>query len=143
MSQLESVIEIDRPPDEVFALATDPTHFPEWQKDVASVQMEGRGVGAQFATTRQIGPAKQTIVQEITQVDPPRTWAARGIGGLIRANGRIDIQPLDDGRRSRVTFTLSFDASGAARALLPVVERMTRTGAPKSYQNLKDLLERA
>jgi carbon monoxide dehydrogenase subunit G len=142
VTAIESTIEIDRPPDEVFAVATDPTRFPEWQKDVASVQMEGTGVGAQFATTRQIGPAKQTIVQEITQDDPPRSWAARGISGPILANGRIDIEPLDDGRRSRVTFTLDFNARGAGRAFLPLVERMTRTGAPKSFQNLKKLLER-
>jgi hypothetical protein len=41
-----------------------------------------------------------------------------------------------------VTFTLDYDARGAGRALLPIVERMTRPGAPKSYQNLKELLER-
>jgi uncharacterized protein YndB with AHSA1/START domain len=67
MEPIVSTIEIDRPPDEVFAFATDPTRFPDWQKDVVSVEMEGKGVGALFTTTRQIGPAKQTIVQEITQ----------------------------------------------------------------------------
>ena len=138
---IESTIEIDRPPDEVFAVATDPTRFPEWQKDVASVRMEGKGVGAQFATTRQIGPAKQTIVQEITQQDPPRSWASRGLSGPILASGRINVEPVDNGRRSRVTFTLDFSASGASRALLPIVERMTRSSAPKSYRNLKELLE--
>lgn len=141
MAAIKSTIEIDRPPDEVFAVATDPTRFPEWQKDVASVQMEGQGIGAQFASTRHIGPAKQTIVQEITQDDPPRSWAARGISGPFLANGRIDIEPLDDGGHSRVTFTLDFDAHGVGSALLPLVERMTRAGAPKSYQNLKQLLE--
>lgn len=142
MASLKSTIEIERPPADVFAVVSDPSRFPEWQKDVAGVQIEGRGVGAEFATTRQIGPAKQTIVQEITQDDPPHSWAARGISGPILANGRIDIEPLDDGRRSRVTFTLSFDAHGVGRALLPIVERMTRSSAPKSYQNLKQLLER-
>ena len=140
---IETIVDIDRPPDEVFAVATDPMRFPEWQRDVASVQLEGSGVGAQFATTRQIGPAKQTIVQEITRDDPPLSWSARGISGLILANGRIDVEPLDEGRRSRVTFTLSFDARGAGRALLPLVERMTRAGAPRSYQNLKEMLEAA
>ena len=142
MAAIKSSIEIDRPPDEVFAVATDPTRFPEWQKDVASVRMEGTGVGAQYATTRQIGPTQQTIVQEITQVDAPRSWAARGMSGPILANGQIEVEPIDDGRRSRVTFTLDFYARGVGRALLPVVERMTRWSAPKSYQNLKQLLER-
>jgi carbon monoxide dehydrogenase subunit G len=142
MEPIVSTIEIDRPPDEVFAVATDPTRFPDWQKDVVSVEMEGKGVGAQFTTTRRIGPAKQMIVQEITQADPPRHWAARGIGGYILANGTITIDPLDEGRRSRVTISLDFDARGPARAFLPMVVAMTRSAAPKSYRHLKELLER-
>ncbi len=142
MEPVVSTIEIDRPPEEVFAVATDPTRFPDWQKDVVSVEMEGKGVGAQFTTTRRIGPAKQTIVQEITQDDPPRHWAARGIGGYILANGTITVDSLDEGRRSRVTFSLDFDARGSARALLPMIGAMTRSSAPKSYRHLKELLER-
>jgi carbon monoxide dehydrogenase subunit G len=142
MQPIVSTIEIARPPDEVFAFATDPTRFPEWQKDVVSVEMEGQGIGAQFTTTRQIGPAKQTIVQKITQSDPPRHWAARGIGGYILANGTITVESLDEGRRSRVTFSLDFDARGPARAFLPMVRAMTRSAAPKSYRHLKELLER-
>jgi hypothetical protein len=49
---------------------------------------------------------------------------------------------LDEGRRSRVTFSLEFDARGPARAILPRVGAMTRSAAPKSYRHLKALLER-
>jgi uncharacterized protein YndB with AHSA1/START domain len=136
-----STIDIDRSPDEVFAYATDPGRWTEWQKDIASVELEGRGVGAQFATTRRVGPSRQTIVQEITQLDPPRSWAARGISGPFLANGSITVEPLNEGRRSRVTFSLDFEGRGASRALLPLVVRMTRSSAPKSYRNLKQRLE--
>lgn len=122
-------------------MATDPRRFPEWQKDVASVRVDGEGVGAHVATTRQIGPTQQTLMQEVVRIDPPRSWAARGTGGAILANGQIDVEPLDDGRRSLVTFTLDFEAHGVSRALLPLVERMTRASAAKSYKRLKHLIE--
>lgn len=142
MEPIVSTIEIARPPAEVFAYATDPMRFPEWQKDVVSVRVEdGPGVGARFTTTRRIGPSQQTIVQEITEVDPPRSWSARGIGGLIRANGTISIEPLAGGSQSRVTFALDFEAHGVGNVFLPLVVRQTRSGAPKSYRNLKRLLE--
>jgi uncharacterized protein YndB with AHSA1/START domain len=141
MEAIVSTIDIDRPPDGVFAYVSDPRRWPEWQKDIVSVRMEGQGVGAQFATTRRVGPSQQTIVQEITQVVPPRSWAARGVNGPFIANGTIMIEPLDEGRRSQVTFTLDFEASGANRLFLPLVLRMTRSGAPKSYSVLKEQLE--
>lgn len=43
MSALTHTIEIDRPPDEVFAYASDLLHFPEWQADVLEVHFEGAG----------------------------------------------------------------------------------------------------
>jgi carbon monoxide dehydrogenase subunit G len=142
MEPITSSIEIDRPADEVFAYATDPTRFPEWQTDVAGVVLEGKGVGARFTTTRQIGPARQSIVQEITLLDAPRRWVARGVSGAILAGGTVTVEPLDEGRRSLVTFGLEFEAHGVARAILPLVVRQTRAAAPRSYQRLKELLER-
>jgi carbon monoxide dehydrogenase subunit G len=142
MEPVVSTIDIDRPPDEVFAYATDPARFPEWQTDIASVEVEGAGVGARFSTTRQVGPARQTIVQEVVESEAPRRWSARGVGGALLASGTVTVEPLDDGRGSRVTFSLSFQAHGPLRAILPLIARQTRTTAPKSYERLKELLER-
>lgn len=50
-------IEITRPPAEVFAYVTDPRHFPEWQRDVVRVHIEGDGqptAGSRFTTIRKI-----------------------------------------------------------------------------------------
>jgi carbon monoxide dehydrogenase subunit G len=143
MEPIVSTIDIDRPPGEVFAYATDPAHFPEWQTDIAKVEVEGSGVGARFYTTRQIGPATQTIAQEVVELDAPRRWSARGVGGAMKANGTVTVEPLDSGRRSRITFSLDFEARGPLRAVLPLVVRQTRAGAPRSYQRLKERLERS
>lgn len=142
MAAIVNSIEIDRPPDEVFAYATDPARFPEWQADVVRVEVDGHSVGSRFTTVRRIGRTDRDMVQEITENQPPRTWAARGVAGPIRPNATVAVEPLDGGQRSRVTFGLDFDGRGIAELLVPVVRRMAARGAPISHQRLKDLLEK-
>jgi uncharacterized protein YndB with AHSA1/START domain len=143
MSHLVSTIEIDRPPDEVFAYLTDPTRFPDWQPDVLSVRMEtGRwDVGSRFTTTRRIGHTDRTMTQEVTHHDPPTSWAVNGVDGPIRPHASITVDPLDDGMRSRVTFTLGFEGHGIGIPLVPMINRMAAKAAPTSYDNAKRLLE--
>jgi uncharacterized protein YndB with AHSA1/START domain len=144
VAPIVSSIEIARPPEEVFSYVTDPSRFAEWQYDVVSVSMEGGrppGVGSRFTTTRRIGPAERTMTQEITEISPPRSWAAHGVAGPIRPNANITIEPLSDSTRSRVTFALDFEGHGAGLPLVAVVRRMARKGAPISYRNLKERLE--
>jgi uncharacterized protein YndB with AHSA1/START domain len=137
-------IEIARPPEEVFSYVTDPAHFAEWQHGVLSVHLEGdrpSSVGSRFTTTRRIGRAEQTMTQEITELNPPRSWAAHGVAGLIRPSANITVEPLNESTRSCVTIALDFKGHGIGVPLVPVIRRMAAKGAPKSYQNLKKRLE--
>jgi len=127
---------IDRPVADVFAYATDPARFPEWQKDIVRVTVSGE---RRFTTTRRFARAERMLTQEITTSDAPRHWAARGIDGPIRPTATITVEPAAGG--SRVTFTLDFEGHGAGVPLLPLVRRQARRGAPHSYANLKRLLE--
>jgi uncharacterized protein YndB with AHSA1/START domain len=139
-----SSIEIARPPDRVFSYVTDPSQFAEWQDDVVSVHMEGGGtpgVGSMFTTTRRIGGVERTMTQEITEIHPPRSWAARAVAGPIRAHAHITVEPSNDRARSRVTFALDFDGHGIGVPLVPMVRRMAAKQAPRSYRNLKKRLE--
>jgi uncharacterized protein YndB with AHSA1/START domain len=142
MAAIMNSIEIDRPAEEVFAYATDPARFPEWQSDVVNVSVEGNAVGAHFTTVRKIGRTERSMTQEITESTPPHSWAARGVDGPIRPTATVTVEPLDD-RRCRATFGLDFDGRGAASALAPMVRRMAAKAAPVSHQRLKELLEHA
>ncbi|MFL6056593.1 MAG: SRPBCC family protein [Actinoallomurus sp.] len=144
MSALVSTIEVARRPEEVFAYVTDPTRFPEWQDDVVSVCMTGDeppAVGTRFTTTRRIGGVDRTMTQEIIRIEPPRAWSAEGVDGPIRPAAGVTIEPLDDGARSRVTFTLDFRGHGVGVPLVPLVRRQARQGAAQSYRSLRELLE--
>ena len=110
---------------------------------MVGVRLEGSPlrVGTLFTTTRRIGGSERTMKQEITEVIPRRSWAARGVDGPIRPSARITVEPIDDGTRSRVTFALDFEGHGIGVPMVPIVRRMAAKGAPTSYRNLKERLE--
>ena len=85
--------EIGRPAAEVFAYATDPSRFREWQKGVVDGHMDGpgrheAGRGATCVTTRRIGGASRPSTSELVLIDPPRAWAVRGRTGR---SGRLSM----------------------------------------------------
>ena len=103
MPPIVLTIEIARPPDEVFSYVTDPSRFSEWQEDAARGSLEGGGppgVGSRFTTTRRIGRAERTTTSEITEINPPRSWAAHGVDGPIRPIMHVTVAPLGDSSRS-------------------------------------------
>lgn len=67
MPPIVTSAEIERPAAEVFAYATDPTRFSEWQQGVVDGHMDGPAngtqspaVGAKCVTTRRIGGANRS-----------------------------------------------------------------------------------
>jgi uncharacterized protein YndB with AHSA1/START domain len=138
MAPLVSTIEIARPPQEVYAMATDPLRFAEWQPDVVEVRLLD---GSRIATTRRMTGGARTILQQIVRDDPPRSWAARCVDGPVRPHATITVEPVAGGTGSRVTFTLDFEGHGLGIPLVPLVRRQAEKAAPVSYTNLKRLLE--
>ena len=101
MAPVVTTAEIDRPAAQVFAYATDPARFSEWQKGVVDGHMDGLAggtgpptVGAKCVTTRRIGGASRPSTSELTHIDPPRAWGVRGTDGPIRAAVDVLVEPL-------------------------------------------------
>jgi uncharacterized protein YndB with AHSA1/START domain len=140
--------EVDRPAAEVFAYATDPARFSEWQKGVVDGHMDGRGdgtqapaVGAKCVTTRRIGGANRPATSELVHIDPPRTWGVRGLDGPIRATVDVVVQPVTDAR-SRLTISVDFTGRGIGKVLVPlVVRRQARKEMPDNLAALKRRME--
>ena len=145
MAAIVTSTEVDRPAYEVFAYATDPTRFSEWQQGVTGGHLDADGtpaVGTRCHTSRRIGGADRPSVSEITHVDPPKTWGVRGIDGPIRSEVNVTVDPLDDGRRSRVTIDLDFTGHGIGKLLVPLmVRRQARAEMPSNMRRLKQQLE--
>jgi hypothetical protein len=73
MAPITTSTEVERSADDVFAYATDPTRFHEWQEGVVDGRMDPPGpasVGARCMTTRRIGGANRASTSEVMHVDP-------------------------------------------------------------------------
>jgi carbon monoxide dehydrogenase subunit G len=136
--------EVNRPTEDVFAYATDPTRFAEWQDGVVSGRMEDdgpSGVGGHCVTVRRIGGAERPSRSELVVLDPPRSWAVRGIDGPIRAAVDVSVEPLG-AERSRIAISVDFEGRGIGRVLVPlVVRRQARKEMPANLARLKQRLE--
>ena len=148
MPPIVTSAEIERPAAEVFAYATDPTLFSKWQKGVVDGHMDGPAngaqtpaVGARCVTTRRIGGASRPATSELVNIDPPKTWAVRGIDGPIRAAVDVQVEPVT-GSRSRLTISVDFTGYGIGKILVPLmVRREARKEMPENMAALKQLIE--
>jgi uncharacterized protein YndB with AHSA1/START domain len=148
MPPIVTSAEIDRPAAEVFAYATDPARFSQWQKGVVEGHMDGPGhaaqapaVGAKCVTTRRIGGANRPSTSELVHIDPPRTWRVRGIDGPIRAAVDVLVEPVTDSR-SRLTISVDFTGHGIGKILVPLMVRPeARKEMPDNVAALKHRME--
>ncbi len=109
-----------------------------------SARLEGDApprVGSRVKMTRRIGRREQALTSELTEYDPPRSYAFRGIDGPVRALGKGTVDPVGDGTRSRFTFELDFEGHGFGKLLLPLVKRQARKEVEETHRNLKQRLE--
>jgi hypothetical protein len=138
-------IEINRRPEEVFAYLDDVKRHGEWQEQIVDVQPEGdqpMGVGKRVRETRRVPGGDRSMTYEITEHDPPRQSSFRVLDGPIRAVGTVSVEPIGDGSRSRLTFTLDFQGHGlGGKVLLPVARSQARKQIPKDQARMKALLE--
>ena len=123
MPPIVTSAEIERPAAEVFAYATDPTRFSEWQQGVVDGHIDSPAsgtrspaAGAKCVTTRRIGGANRPFTSELVHIDPPKTWGVRGIDGPARAAVEVLVEPVT-GSRSRLTISVDFTGHGIGKIL--------------------------
>jgi uncharacterized protein YndB with AHSA1/START domain len=150
MPPIVSTAEIDRPAAQVYAAATGPSLFSQWQKgvedghlDVPAGATQVPPVGTKCVTTRRIGGASRPVTSEIAHIDPPRTWGVRGTDGPIRATVDVLVEPVTDAS-SRLTISVDFTGYGIGKVLVPLmVRREARKEMPENIAALKRLIEKS
>ncbi len=144
MPPITASIEVDRSAEEVFAYATDPSRFSEWQKGVVDGRMASAGapqVGDRCLTTRRIGLADRPVTSELVRFDPPHKWGVRGVDGPIRAIVEVTVEPRSD-TSAHLRVVLDFKGQGIGRLLVPLfVRREARREMPVNVTTLKQRLE--
>jgi uncharacterized membrane protein len=142
MAPIVASVEVERPPDEVFAYLDRLDRHGEWQQDIVSTRVETEGPtrqGSRAVDTRKFPGGRRDFTYEITEHDPPRRSSFRVLDGPIRPSGTVTVEPAGNG--SRVTLEMAFEGHGIGKLLLPLVERDARKRVAASQQRLKERLE--
>lgn len=137
-------IDIERPPEDVFAYLDQLERHGEWQQAIVHASIEGGRpvqVGTRVHEIRKIGGREQDTSYEITEHDPPRRTGFRGIVGPVRPVGTVTVEPLAGGSSSRVTLEFNLVGKGFGVLVAPFARIAARKDIRTSQQRLKDRLE--
>ena len=146
MSEIKESVEINRPPNDVFAYLDDVERHGEWQEDIVNVERVTEGPtrqGTHVKETRHVPGGNRSMTYEVTEHDPPRKSSFRVLDGPIRAVGTISVEPVGDGTKSRVTIAMDFEGHGiSGKLLLPIARNQARKRVPESQAKMKEVLEK-
>jgi Polyketide cyclase / dehydrase and lipid transport len=137
-------IEISRRPDDVFAYVLDPLTAPQWDDSAVSAHREDPSpltVGSKTTVLHRMGPWKVPTTEEVVELNPPRQFTNRGVSGPLAGVARCTVEPLNCGRRSRLTIALEIEARGLGKLLLPVARRRARRVLPEHLKKMKEILD--
>jgi uncharacterized protein YndB with AHSA1/START domain len=137
-------VEIARSPQDVFAYLDDLERHGEWQSEIVSTKRETDGptrVGTRATDVRRVPGRTQSVTYEITEHDPPRKVAFRGVTGPVRPVGTATVELVGEGR-SKVTIELDLQGSGVLGTILaPLARSQARKQLPENQRQLKERLE--
>ena len=138
--RFEAQIDIDRPPEEVFAALTDISRLPEWQRSVVTAEMEGEpGVGARLRETRKMMGREGKLVSEVTEYDPPHRFSVRAIEGPIPMTVTHTLEPSGGGTRLEVVGEAT--PKGVMRLAAGKMQKSAESEFRGDLERLKALLE--
>ena len=142
MTRITRSIAIDRPIDEVWEFVHDSTKDTLWQTTLVESEKLTDGpmrVGTKVREVRHFLGLRIELTWEVTEYEPKRKSAIRGISGPIPLTGGYRLEPLGTGTRFTVSGHL--DAHGVFKLAEPVFARITRRELEANLGHLKDLLE--
>jgi uncharacterized protein YndB with AHSA1/START domain len=134
-------IDIDRPPEGVFALLTDIARLPEWQSSAVSAEAEGPlAEGTRIRETRRLFGREYQVVHEVAVFEPPHRFEVRSVEGPLPLTVTHTLEPSGGGTHLEVVGEanpkgmMRFAAGAAAKAAEGEFRR--------DFERLKELLER-
>lgn len=145
---LQNTIDIARDPAAVYACVTQPWRWHEWHPNSKSATAGTAilQVGDRFDEVIEIRPLaplpitlRRATRYRVNIVDPERHWQVRGETGdgwLV-----IDYVFAATATGTRFTRTLTFEATGASRILMPLLRRNMAQTSVLALNNLRTLLE--
>ena len=140
--QIEQTIEIAAPPEDVFAILSDPTKLPQWQASTVEVRRHAAGplrVGERFHEVHAAFGRRVESTVEVAECEPPRTLALHIVDGPLPLDGRWMLEPRDGG--TRLQFRGEARLRGLLRAATPLLRSAVARQFDGHHRRLKQLAE--
>jgi len=142
MAKLAISTVINRPVEEVFAVASNPEHYPKWISSSNDVKITSEGpigVGATYRTVVRFLGQRIEGESEFTEYEPPRRFASKSKSGPFPVENRVTFERVDGG--TRITFTTVAEPGGFFKLAEPLLVSMLKRQFEADFANLKDLME--
>ncbi len=139
----EESVEIDRPPEEVFAYVANPENLPEWSSLVLEVRKDAEGQlkeGERFGVVAKFLGRRFETPFEVSAHEPPRQHSDRSTGGPFEQEYIYTLEPTGGGG-TRLTHVAEAEPGGFFKLVGPLLERAGSRQFKADLQSLKDLLE--
>ena len=138
--RFEVQIDIDRPPEVVFARLTDIEGLPEWQGSAVSAAAEGEvGEGTRIRETRRFLGREFRVVHEVTVYDPPHRFDVESVEGPMPLSISHTLEPSGGGTRLEVVAEAR--PKGMLRFAAPGFAKTAEGELRRDFERLKELLE--
>jgi uncharacterized protein YndB with AHSA1/START domain len=145
MPELTETVDVDAPPQRVWAALTDWVHQGEWMlaTDVRTVDGDAQDLGGRIAARtgvplpggRHVG-VLDTMV--ITRWDPPRRVDVRHLGRVVRGSGVFEVRPRGEESTFVWTEVLDLPLGALGRAGWPLVRPAMAAGVRLSLRRFAD-----
>jgi uncharacterized protein YndB with AHSA1/START domain len=145
MPELTETVDVDAPPQRVWAALTDWVHQGEWMlaTDVRTVDGDAQDLGGRIAARTGVplpggrhAGVLDTMV--ITRWDPPRRVDVRHHGRVVRGDGVFEVRPRGEGSTFVWTEVLDLPLGALGRAGWPLVRPAMAAGVRLSLRRFAD-----
>ena len=145
MKRVERRAVIGAPPAEVFAYLSDLETLSEWQMGVKSARRtsEGEmGVGGTALVVRELMGQTIEAPLTITEYDPPRRLGIGSEVSGVKADGILDLAPIEDGAATDLSFAVEIRGSMLTRFMEPMIASAAGGDIDASLERLKQRFAR-
>jgi uncharacterized protein YndB with AHSA1/START domain len=138
---IDSVVEVQRPPADVFDYVSDHTREPEWNPKMRFVRKLTDGpIGNGTRYEMEFIPGRPIVVSCV-QFDRPNGWEVAGdtLGMQVSMGGQITATATG----SQLVFRTEFRAGGPIALALPLLRRRMAPELQRDVEAIKAILESA
>ncbi len=140
---IQTEIQISRPPDQVAAYAGDPDNAPEWYVNIESIEWETEppvAVGSRMAFVARFLGRRMAYTYEVVELEPGRKLVMRTAQGPFPMETTYTWEPAGEGE-TRMTLRNRGEPSGFSKIAAPLMKAAMRRANLKDLALLKTILE--